>query len=330
MTDDEADPNPGPPDSAPQAPAGPRRPAPEAVVEALASPIRATYRSLRVAIVAMALLLAISIVIEVLWGEGQRFGSISGYFYSPVRNVLVGTLVATGPALIAIKGRAGWEDSLLDIAGMVIPLVAFVPVPFDPVPGGCGDAGPCLPSDLVPAVDNNVTALLLVGAAVLAFAWRNRGRGSSAAGRAGLVVTTVVWLAFGVWFVAGHASFLLRAHYVAAVVLFACISGAAAYAARHVVEPPVGRPKGMSPESYSRAYRLISLFMSVTVVAAGVAGLVGWLRGGQQWPYTLFVVEAVLLVLFVVFWVLQTGENWDEDAVETAARYGTPPADGTS
>ncbi|MGY4642246.1 hypothetical protein [Cellulomonas sp. URHB0016] len=308
--------------------APPPQPAPpEAVAEALTSPIRATYRSLRIAIVAMALLLATSIVVELVWGDGERFGSISGYFYSPVRNVLVGTLVAIGPALVAIKGRPGWEDSLLDLAGMVIPLVAFAPAPYDAGPDVCPGQDRCVPPDLVPGVDNNVTALLVVGALVLAFAWWNRADVTAGTVRVGLVIATGVWLAFGVWFVGWHDSFLLGAHYAAAIVFFVCISGAAAYAARNVKEPPLGKPKGLSPEGYSAAYRLISLLMAVTVAAAAVAGLVGWWRDVDQWPYLLFTVEAALLGLFVVFWVLQTAENWDEEAVETTARYCSPAPD---
>jgi hypothetical protein len=303
---------------------------PEAVAEALTSPIRATYRALRVAIVALALLLATSVVIEVVWGDGERFGSISGYFYSPVRSVLVGTLVAVGPALVAIKGRPGWEDTLLDLAGMVVPLVAFVPVPHAADPGVCPGGDRCVPPDLVPGVDNNVTALLVVGALVLAFAWWNRADVAPGTVRVGLVVATGVWLAFGVWFVGWHDAFLVGAHYAAAIVFFVCIAGAAAYAARNVNAPPVGKPKGLSPDGYSTAYRVISVLMLATVAVAALAGLVGWWRDVDPWPYRLFTVEAVLLGLFVVFWVLQTAENWDEEAVETTARYcpadAAPPA----
>jgi len=307
---------------------GPQPPSPEAVTQALASSTRTTYRSLRVAIVAMALLLAVSLLIEIVWGDGVRYGSISGYFYSPVRNVLVGTLVAIGPALIAIKGRPGWEDSLLDLAGMVVPFVAFVPAPTAPEPDGCPGDDRCIPPDLVPGVDNNVAALLVVGTLVLVFAWWNRADVPEGSRRVGLSVLTAVWVAFGLWFVLGHASFLVGAHYAAAIVFFVSIAGAAAYAARQVNRPPVGNPKGMSPDGYSTAYGWLSLLMLATVVGAAIAALVGWWRGAEEWRYTLFTVEAVLLGLFVVFWILQTTENWDEEAVETAARHCEPPPDG--
>ncbi|GIG21009.1 hypothetical protein Cch01nite_17330 [Cellulomonas chitinilytica] len=305
---------------------GPQPAPPDAVADALTSATRTTYRSLRVAIVAMALLLATSLVIEIGWGDGARFGSVSGYFYSPVRNVLVGSLVAIGPALIAIKGRPGWEDSLLDLAGMVIPFVAFVPVPVAPGPDGCPGPDRCIPPDLVPGVDNNVTALLLVGTLVLAFAWWNRADVPTGSRRVGLVVLTGVWVAFAVWFVGWHDAFLVGAHYAAAILFFVCIAGAAAYAARQVNQPPLGKPKGMSPDAYSTAYGWLSLLMLATVVGAAIAALVGWWRGAEQWPYSLLTVEAVLLGLFVVFWILQTTENWDEEAVETAARSCPPPS----
>ena len=91
---------------------------------------RKSYRYLRVSVVALALLLGVSLVIEILFGGRERFGSISGYYYSPVRSIFVGALVAIGPALISIKGRAGWEDTLLDLAGMLAPVVALVPTPL--------------------------------------------------------------------------------------------------------------------------------------------------------------------------------------------------------
>ena len=138
MTHDDAAGRAVPPAGSPaDPPAVPSVVPPGAPPAALPGPVRLTYRYLRVSVVAMALLLFVAIGLDALAG-GERFGSISGYFYSPVRSVLVGALVAIGPALVAIKGRPGWEDVLLDLAGMVIPLVAFVPVPRELGEAVCG------------------------------------------------------------------------------------------------------------------------------------------------------------------------------------------------
>jgi hypothetical protein len=291
---------------------------PEITPEAMIDATRRTYRYLRVSVVAMALLLGTSLVLEIVWGTGESFGSISGYYYTPVRSVLVGTLVAMGPALIALKGRPGWEDTLLSLAGMVIPLVAFVPASFAFGPGVCqDDAAKCVPPDLVPSVDNNVTALLIVGAAGLAFAWWNSRGVVERAARTGLRFATLVWLAFFLWFTLGHDSFLMGAHYAAAIMFFLLIAGVAYFAGRDVRKTGrPGDPGGMSAATFSHLYRAISLLMALSAAGAGLLYLVSVWRGTELWPSTIFVVEAALLVLFVAFWVLQTIENWDEEAVE--------------
>jgi hypothetical protein len=285
---------------------------------------RATYRYLRVSIVTLALLLGVSLLIELGWGTGEPFGSISGYYYSPVRSVFVGTLVAIGPALIALKGRPGWEDTLLDLAGMVIPIVAFVPTPYQFGAGVCPSGTvACVPPDLVPAVDNNVAALLVVGALGLAFAWWQRRFLTDRTKRVGLWIATGLWLAFVVWFTQGHASFLKGAHVAAATLFFTLVAGVAFNAGRNVQTR--GALRGLSPAGYSAWYRAIGTLM-IVVVAAALAfyGVSAW-RGFEPWFYTVFAVEAVLLMLFVTFWVLQTMENWDDEAAEApiaVARVG--------
>lgn len=73
----------------------------------------------------------VSVVIErsraTCWGE-----SISGYYYTPSRNVFVGALVVIGVSLIAIKGSTDREDVLLNLAGVLAPIVAFVPTTLGP------------------------------------------------------------------------------------------------------------------------------------------------------------------------------------------------------
>jgi len=85
-----------------------------------------SYRYLRLSIVVVVLALMASVVIErshvSCWQE-----SISAYFYTPVQAVFVGALVAIGVSLIAIKGSTDREDVLLNLAGVLAPIVAFVP-----------------------------------------------------------------------------------------------------------------------------------------------------------------------------------------------------------
>ena len=84
-----------------------------------------TYRYLRIGLIGAAVMLAAAVVIE-RWHVDCWQGSISAYYYTPVRAVFVGALVAVGLSLIVIKGE-GHEDVYLNIAGMLAPVVAFVP-----------------------------------------------------------------------------------------------------------------------------------------------------------------------------------------------------------
>jgi hypothetical protein len=287
-------------------------------VRALSLSTVRTYRYLRLSVVALALLLATSLALEVLRSAGGLLESISAYYYSPVRAVLVGSLVAIGLALLAIAGRPGPEDVLLNLAGMLVPVVAFVPTPVGPpfpppFTGGCPPGVQrCVPPALVPAVENNVAALLVVGAAGLLVAgWMALAAGPlRTATRWGLTTAAVVWAAFGAWFLLWPQTFLVGAHYAAAVPFFGLIAAVAVLDAVRVRRRRDVRV--LTPHQFSGAYGAIAVGMVGTVAVAGlVAAAEAW-TGLAAFDGWVFVVEAVLLVLFTVFWVLQTAENWED------------------
>src|SRR5690606_7860202 len=133
-------------------------------------PARLTYRYLRVAIVAVVLVLFVSLTMQIVadhgrLGSGEEWwhASISAYFYSPVQSIFVGALVGIGTCLIAIKGRRGAEEVLLNFAGMFAFVVALVPTPLDAAM--CTEQPYCL--DVPERVGNNVGTLLLVGGLVM-------------------------------------------------------------------------------------------------------------------------------------------------------------------
>lgn len=279
---------------------------------AMPDPARLTYRYLRVSVAVMGLLLFVGIGLDVASG-GERFGSISGYFYSPVRSLFVGALVAIGPALLAIKGRPGWEDMLLDLAGMVIPVVALVPTPRELGPAVCGaGAERCVPPDLVPAVVNNVTALAVMGVPVLVFAWWTGRRALQGSALAGLLTATGAYLVLAVWFWAWRDTFLVAAHDVAAIAFFLLTAAVAWINGRRVQARVTARV--LTPKRYAQAYRVIAAVMVATLVLAVVAWVLGS-TGVLVLPFGwVFVVESILLAAFIVFWLLQTAENWDQEA----------------
>ena len=183
-----------------------------------------TYLYLRVGLVALAVFLAASLVIELAFGETDWLGSISAYYYTPVRSVFVGTLCAMGVCLIAIKGRdRPREDLMLNLAGMCAPVVALCPTPLEDS-AACGGETRCVPDGYVPGVVNNIEALIVVGVIAVLFAARTVRRGASERGdlvALGLAAGGLV--AFTLWFALGRGSFLDYAHYGTAVPMFGLI-----------------------------------------------------------------------------------------------------------
>ncbi|TGO05477.1 hypothetical protein [Serinibacter arcticus] len=288
-----------------------------------------TYRALRVGLVAAGLLLLVAVGIEIA-RVGVIPGSISATFYSPVRNVLVGSLIAVGLALLAIKGRPGWENGLLDLAGMLVPLVGLVPTPVvlatvagsDELPYRCPDVEvSCVPEQVAPDVGNNVAAYLLVGLAALLFVGlralraRVRRRPWPAASERAVVVALALWVATGAWFALGRASFLGYAHYASAIAFFALLVAVVWINARHTSPPP--RPRRMTQRGYRRCYVAVGVAMG----AAVAAGAVVWLVAPEDHAFPLvFWIEVVLLLLYTVFWVLQTVEHWEDGIAPEAVR----------
>jgi hypothetical protein len=284
-----------------------------------------TYRYLRVGVVAMAVLLGVSVAIEIAVGTDLGIlSSISAYYYTPVRGVFVGSLLAVGLGLVAIKGREGPEDVMLNLAGMLAPLVAFVPTPISVTVAGFEVDQRTVPAALVPAVENNVAALLVVGVLGLAFAWATVGHGQTgSAHRRSLAGAVVLLVGIAVWFGVGRESFLEFGHYAAAVPMFGLIVGVAVVNARQTTSGAVHHR--LARATYRRAYAAIAGAMGVTIVVAAVFFVLDS-TGHRPFFAWLFWVEVILLALFAVFWVLQTAEHWKEGIPDNLPRVETVPS----
>ncbi|PFG21096.1 hypothetical protein [Serinibacter salmoneus] len=295
--------------------------------------ILATYRSLRVGIVCAGALLLTSVTLEVV-RVGAVPASISALFYSPVRTVFVGVLIAVGLALVAVQGRVRWENSLLDAAGVLVPLVAFVPTPLFAGTGAPSEGSPlwrvgadcaggeaCVPADLHVGIGNNVASYGLLGAITLVLLWAHRLHARRSAGASGQVpslrsvtIATVIWVALGAWFVLARESFIAFGHNVSAIGFFALLIVVVVINARDATDGPAALSMGRS--GFRRTYLVIAGAMGVAVVA----GVGTFLFTGEQSAFALvFWLEVVLLVLFIAFWVAQTIEHWDHDVVDAAA-----------
>jgi hypothetical protein len=277
-----------------------------------------TYLYLRVGLVALALFLAASLVIEMAFGDTEWLGSISAYYYTPVRSVFVGTLCAMGVCLIAIKGRdRPREDLMLNLAGMCAPVVALVPTPLEDA--ACGGATRCVPDAFVPGVVNNVQALLVVGVVGVLFAARTVRRDTNERGDLlAIGVSAGGLVAFALWFAFGRDSFLDYAHYGTAVPMFGLIVAVALVNAAEVDEfvAAGGTLTVGHAETYKKAYRAIAYFMGAVIGGALVLFVVKAVTGSEPFAHWVFVVEALLLTAFTAFWILQTLQYAEDGAPE--------------
>ena len=278
-----------------------------------------SYRYLRIGMVGAVVLIFVSILIE--RAEVDCFQtSISAYYYTPVRAIFVGSLMAVGLALIVILGRTPAIDICLNFAGMLAPIVAVVPTvnvgacwSIEPDPRPVDSNGELAPW-VVANVDNNMLALLITGvgglvvAAVIALiAWRRGGPEGPPPIHWGLVVTFIALVAVW-WAFVSLDDFETRAHGAAAVLLFAFLVAAVFLNGAHLI-----RTDG--PRGFAIAYLTIG-------VAMIVAAVVIW---ASEWDHEVLILEAIEIGLFGIFWIVQTAELWSERDDVTSPRAPAAP-----
>jgi hypothetical protein len=266
-----------------------------------------TWRYLRLAMVALVVGLATALVYEHLQGTGCAQGSISAYYYTPVRGYLVGALMAIGLCLYCLKGNTEREDVLLNLAGMAAPVVALVPTGPPSAGNQCSSSPPG--ADIrIPNVDNNMHALIAVtlfAFVVIAVLWVLEKRKPAAVERvevepgavAGYAIAAGLWLAAIAVFVLDRSTFRDHGHTVAAIGMFACITAVVAIN---------GRALRRSGGRRLNRYTSIAAAMLVSVVACVVLAVT------TEWGHAVLVLESALIALFAVFWWLQTFELWNE------------------
>ncbi len=286
-----------------------------------------TYRYLRMSLVTVLALLAFGVLLEMLTSADPPLTSISAYYWTPVRSVFVGALVAVGVGMIVIKADNELEDIFLNVGGVLAPVVAFVPTAevgtcVAPASGG---PVPALPPATVEGITNNVGALLGAGAlALLIFLTlvrlaRDPAPGTPPLSRrirfARIIGTAVVaglFAAAWIWFSTGRQSFECHAHDAAAVVLFICIvavtvlNAVTRYLERRTPDGPV--------RAALNGYTALAVLMAI-VMAVGLARM-------SSWDYAILFIEAGVLALFLVFWVAQSKELWDRGV----RHPGSPPS----
>ena len=261
-----------------------------------------TWRYLRVGMIALVIALSAAVVYEVIRrGDGCWQTSISAYYYTHAQAIFVGSLIAIGVCLICLRGSTEPEDILLNLAGMLAPIVAIVPTPH---------AGKCTSLEGTPAdptlnIENNITALLVVGpaafillAVLAAIDRRRKDAPVSRPARSALIGYGAALLLCLViaWRFLGHRPwFVEHGHDGAAYTMFGLIILVAVLNAFSFMH------KQGDPNAANR-YLLLAIVMPLTVL-----GL--WLFAGK---YNVLLAEAAAILLFAIFWGIQTEELWDE------------------
>ncbi|QIB49471.1 hypothetical protein [Streptomyces aureoverticillatus] len=308
-----------------------------------------TTRYLRLLMVALVIGLATAIIYE-HWqshmadGGGGRCWqtSISAYYYTPVQLMFVGGLVAIGISLIALKGSTELEDVFLNCAGILAPVVAFVPTP------NVGQCGSVLTdtANRSANIDNNVLALLVMAGAtflVLILLKLLKKPVTDVPGQTQTTGANEMWarritaigfvLALAFYTAAGFAFWLDRewfsahAHWSAAITMFVFIFLAVFNNAinfhftqkRNAENQSVtdGAGEAETTNILTRFlrflarlakpfnwYLLIALLMGLSLVLTKV-----WPRLGGD--HSTLWLEASMILLFAMFWVIQTRELWN-------------------
>lgn len=265
-----------------------------------------TYRYLRIAMVLLVVALGAAVALE--WREVGRAcfqTSISAYYYTPVRGMFIAALVAIGVCMVVLKGSTLREDALLNVAGVLAPVVAFVPTSSI---GACSSA-PGSSGGRTADVANNMGAYFLVlGATVLVTAaLLSREPDTTRRGHrvewTGVVASGVGILSAFAIYAARREMFLEHAHNAAAVLMFACVIVVVVINARGLDERRSGHP-GQVAAAKNR-YGVLATAMVLTAPAV-LAYRALW--GLDHWVLW---VEALLIGLFAVFWAVQTADLWD-------------------
>jgi hypothetical protein len=317
--------------------------------------VKKSYRYLRLAMVGLLLCLAAAVLYQ-SWNQGRLLGSVSAYYYTPAQAFFVGGLIGLGACMIALKGMNTVEDVALNLAGVFAVIVAIVPTgrsDYEAALLACQKADTPLLAELdcptVQAladatranVDNNLFALLAVGAIALLLSLVVAGRDGTFKPEAAKDAKKNFMLGFGVALGLWLAILIARwvslewmignGHWIAAVLLFLCIFVVAVANARRVQKEESEKKSGgrrvqkeesekqssdgpsAKQESLEAARELIAMrprddrrYVLIARLMLLVAAVTIVLWGFTD--FSLFWVEASVFLLFMAFWTVQTFE----------------------
>lgn len=256
-----------------------------------------SWRYLRLGMVVLVAGLFASIAYEI--GNANCLQtSISAYYYTPVHDYFVAALLAIGVCLFSLRGCRDIEDGLLNLAGMLAPVVALVPTPH---PGNCASVFGSL-EDRGVNIENNITALIVVvvlAGIILGGLTLRKTLKPPKMAWVMFAVAAAVWIILILVFYQDRAVFVRKAHYAAAIPMFGCILVVVLINAHGY--KTTGKPEKL----FGNPYAYVGGAMIASSVAFAIAGYGGW----DHW---VIAIEFALISLFAAFWVTQTIELWDD------------------
>jgi hypothetical protein len=289
-----------------------------------------TYLALRLGIVLIVALLFGSIASQI-WSAECWQTSISAYYYTPTRPVFIASICAIGACLMVYRGNTDTENVLLDFAGFLAFVVAFVPTKVDRT---CAAVNVPTRGALESAIANNMRMLLLIGLVSTVVGWYllkndpNRPTLSENAKRsvAASVIALIVVAAF---FIVSPDRFQRIGHNLSAILFFVGIVGVVIVNAWEYARQ---RGEARTAKVFRNRYSLTAVLMGLTV-----AVIVAVRLATENFPHWVFWVEVLLVLEFAMFWIFQTEElttkvTRDESPtqVQMPAGIDVPPSGGNS
>ena len=263
--------------------------------------LKRTYRFLRLAMAMMALAILIAMLIERLRAPGWE-ESISAYYYTAARPIFTGAMVAIGGFLISVKGRTNIEDISLNLAGMMAPLVPLIP------PNQASEATGSVISKVGFSVTerqnhellvNSLTTVLVIAIVSFVLVWVVGKLTKSPVNlekhdKVGLTIAAAVAV-FGIGLYVGVDAVRENAHGIAASLMFVFLWPAI-----------VANAYSAQRQKYRKIYAWIAISMVAFAVAVGIGIL-----AKSGWRHKVLVLEILELTPFLVYWVVQTFEQWN-------------------
>jgi len=319
----------------------------------------ATYRFLRIIIVVALVMLAASVVIQTGQSDWCWLGSVSAYYYTPVRAVFVGSLFAFGAALVAYQGHSREEDAVLNLAGFTAVIIAIVPTGQDhnctPPPQTPAEieAAKIEAAKIVAAVTNNTWSLVVAGivlAVLLLIVYKDaRSAGDrpvsiekdavreweeSALARRlpdgarrlvkNCLVRLLRSLVVASWLVPGlelFAFLFVPDEYIARSHAVAAVTMVLGLVIVMLISALTvdHQRSGRRAAAFRWTYRILALLLLIAVVAA-----VALVASMEMTEYLILVLEFVILAIFVVYWLVQSAELREGD--DAGGESGGDPA----